>query len=309
PPPPPPPPPPSPPPPPPPCHGCVSAKLQPPVNDVRPYTYDFNECFRIQQDIAYNLNVAIYRDGVRMTSFFSLDPSRCGDLEVSVCGTFFSAADAQGFQTSAEQLMPILLASAAGGSVCRPELEGYTVTVTTEVDSCLPLSGSVSCNLPITPFPGSTCNTTQGILPFIVDTRFKPGAKTAATTEYCFTIKTTSEDKIVPSSCAGANVLSKVAWYANQNRSSVIKAINLYPSSGTASTLSPSWGAAGTGSLQTGPLNWSLAQANGGRVCIELNNPATMYDICLGFPAQCFVRVLSGGADCCPTYRTGYSFT
>ncbi len=91
-----------------------------------------------------------------MVSYFTPNETLCSPLEVSVCGTFLSFFDAQRFQSTAESLLPYWLAISAGGSVCRPELEDYTVTVTTQDSECLPLASSASCYLPFEPFPNCT---------------------------------------------------------------------------------------------------------------------------------------------------------
>ncbi|GIL64217.1 hypothetical protein Vafri_18187, partial [Volvox africanus] len=316
-PPPPPPPPPSPPPPTPPisiqpalpprCSVCISARLQPPPFDLRPYRYDNITCASIQQSISNSINTALNKSFIPMVSYFAGNSSLCSSLEVSVCGKFFSSYDAQDFKTTAEGLMPFLIDLAAGGTVCRAELEGYQVVVTTDGSDCLPVASSASCFLPFTPFPNCTCNTTQGILPFAVSPRYVTGLKTATTTEYCFTISTIPQNQVVPSACAVANdVLVKVEWYANQNMSSWVWGINLYPATGPKVTRAASWGAAGTNSLKATPINWTTTQANGSRVCVEMKNPRTMADLCLGINSQCYASTFNSNKDCCPIFRTGF---
>jgi hypothetical protein len=73
-----------------------------------------------------------------------------------VCGTFVSSVDAESLTAAAEGLLPLWVEVAAGGSVCRPELEGYRVEVTTDGNTCMPLQASVGCFLPLSPFPNCT---------------------------------------------------------------------------------------------------------------------------------------------------------
>ncbi|GIL76538.1 hypothetical protein Vretifemale_6203, partial [Volvox reticuliferus] len=289
------------------CKVCITAKLQPPAIDIRPYRYDEETCASIQQNISASINTALINSNIPMVSYFTPNASLCSDLEVTVCGTFFSSVDADSFQDTAEQLLSFWISEAAGGNVCQPELEGYTVIVTTGDDSCLPISGSVSCSLPITPFPNCTCNTSQGILPFLVQPRYYPlPSVNKATTEYCFLVSTIPEDEIVPSTCGVASdKLTKIEWYANQNVSSWIKGINLYSAVGNVTKLAASWGAAGTNTLKATPINWTSAQANGGMVCIEVKKPKSMEDVCLGFSGQCYASTFNSNKDCCPIYRTG----
>ncbi|GLC50677.1 hypothetical protein PLESTB_000406900 [Pleodorina starrii] len=244
-----------------------------------------------------------------MVSYFAPNASKCSGLAVAVCGTFFSSVDAQAFTATAEELLPFWIEVAAGGSVCSPELEGYNVVVTTDQNTCMPLASSVSCSLPFTPFPNCTCNTTQGILPFTISPRYYPLPNAnKTTTEYCFPIATIPASQMVPSACGSANdTLTKIEWFANQNMSAAIKGFTLYPAFGNATRLSASWGASGTNTLKATGINWTVAQASGGLVCVELRKPFTMDDICLGFPSQCYASTFNSNKDCCPIYRTGRS--
>ncbi|GIM13848.1 hypothetical protein Vretimale_16932 [Volvox reticuliferus] len=267
---------------------CVFARLQPPSNDVRPYQYSMVDCLNIQQAFQDAL-WAVDLDGA-VKSYGSIDSSRCRDREVSICGEAYNADGAGFFRDYVIMAaMPALVEAAdAGETVCKPELQGYTVTVTA-VGKSWQHSSSADCNSPFVPFPGSTCNAMQGILPFIVDTRFTAGTVTADTTEYCFTVHVLPEDKLEPSTCGAANDnLAKIEWEAKQDANpSVVRGFNLYPAVGASSKLSPSWAAAGGSNILTaGPLNWTLAQANGGRVCIEVENTVTLFDICQSLPGQ-----------------------
>ncbi|EFJ49350.1 extracellular matrix glycoprotein pherophorin-DZ2 [Volvox carteri f. nagariensis] len=228
---------------------------EPPAIDVRPYRYDNRTCFTIQDNIANYINGALYQNGVDMLSYFAPVAALCSDLEVRVCGTFALSADAQAFKATADGLMPYLIQQAAGGgSVCKPELEGYTVEITTEGSTCLDLSSSLACSLSPTPFPGSTCNMTQGTLPFTVSTRYSVADRKPNTTEYCFTVNTITPDQIVPSACgsgsASNGVLTTVEWYASQAMGTLVKGLNVYPAGGTKATLPVSWGPMGTNTLR-----------------------------------------------------------
>jgi hypothetical protein len=156
------------------CAVCITARLRPPVNDVRPYRYDNATCLYIQASISASINAIIAAAGASMLSAFAPNPANCFDLSVSVCGTFVSDADASKLKAAAEAQLPLWLAAAVGearggsgggggvaiggvvGGVCRPELERYRVEVTTEGEACLPLNISTACFLPFNPFPNCT---------------------------------------------------------------------------------------------------------------------------------------------------------
>ncbi len=124
--------------------------------DTRPYRYDNTSCANIQKGIADSINAALVQSMIPMVSYFAPNASNCAPLVVSVCGTFQSTFDAQRFTDTAQGLLPFWLEIASGGSVCRPELEGYKVTVTTEENECMPLVSTADCFLPFAPFPNCT---------------------------------------------------------------------------------------------------------------------------------------------------------
>ncbi|EFJ49349.1 extracellular matrix glycoprotein pherophorin-S [Volvox carteri f. nagariensis] len=281
------------------------AKLQPPAIDVRPYRYDPYACFQIQDAISTQINVALIDNNIHMLSYFVLNYNYCTELETRVCGTFAYAAEAQNFKATAEALMPYFLGSASVGSVCKPELEGYRVEITTEGSTCLDLSGSTSCNAAATPVPSSTCNMAKGTLPFLVSTRYMVNSWSANSTEYCFQVNVLDASQVVPGGCSGdLSQLGEVQLYARRNLSASVHAVRIYPSVGSSSIVTPSWTAIGGAYLFNVPLHWSISQAQDASVCIELDNTKTMLDLCLGFPGQCYVSTVNTNRDCCPSYRT-----
>lgn len=52
--------------------------------------------------------------------------------------------------------------------------------------------------------------------------------------------------------------------------------------------ISPSWGSAGEQTLKISPLNWTPEQANGGRICLELNDPSSLPGFCNGGVNTCW---------------------
>ncbi|GIM10082.1 hypothetical protein Vretimale_13858 [Volvox reticuliferus] len=100
----------------------------------------------------------------------------------------------------------------------------------------------------------SRCNTTQGVLPFIVSPSYYPRASPffgSLVTEYCFTLNTLPAAAIVPSTCYKANdLLAKIEWYADEALRSAVKGYTITPFGGPSKKVFPSWGAPGTSTLK-----------------------------------------------------------
>ncbi|EFJ42018.1 extracellular matrix glycoprotein pherophorin-V4 [Volvox carteri f. nagariensis] len=299
-----------------PCDVCIAATIVPPANDVRPYRYDSATCAAIQQNIANAMNSLLGGANINVFSPFAPNASQCFDTQIITCGRFNgSDTDALATLTGAvQQQLPAFVEIASGGSVCNPKLEKYTVTVSTinnVADQCLDLSQSASCFLPGVPFPNCTCNTTQGVMPFTVSPTWYAQPANVRwgrnVTEYCFTVNTLQPSQVVPSTCYNANdALAKIEWYASDAFRSAVKGFTVYPAGGSNKTIADSWGATGTDTLKVN-LNWNLQQANGGKVCVAIQNPFTMGNICKGALGQCYASIFNrDNSDyCCPIYRTG----
>ncbi|GIL56727.1 hypothetical protein Vafri_12042 [Volvox africanus] len=296
------------------CEVCVAAKLVPPANDVRPYRFDAATCATIQQQIADAMNAALSASNITPVFMpFAPNSTTCSDDTVRTCGVFngLEVSTLESLFREVSGLMSYFIDVAAGGNVCNPQLEGYSVEITTEDNPCLDVSQSASCYLPPTPFPNCTCNTTQGVLPFLVSPNYYSRANSSwgsSVTDYCFTLDTLSAAAIVPSTCYSANdKLAKIEWYANEALRSAVKGYTIYPAGATSGKkVSPSWGAAGTSTLKV-TLNWTDAEANGGLVCVAVQKPYTMADLCKGAPGQCYASLFNrDNSDyCCPIFRAG----
>ncbi|GIM08220.1 hypothetical protein Vretimale_12305, partial [Volvox reticuliferus] len=319
---PPPPPPPSPPPPSPPppavpsyrpCEVCVAAKLIPPANDVRPYRFDAATCAAIQRNISDAMNAALNASNISpIFAPFAPNSTTCLDDQVLTCGNF-NAEDVGKMESLFNEVSGLLsyfIGVASSGNICNPNLDGYTVLITTDGNSCLDVSQSASCLLPPGPFPNCTCNTTPGVLPFIVSPSYYPRASPSfgsLVTEYCFTVNTMPAAAVVPSTCYKANdLLAKIEWYADEALRSVVKGYTITPSGGSNKKVSPSWGASGASTLKVN-LNWNGTEANGGLVCVAVQKPYTMQNLCKGALGQCYASVFNrdNSEYCCPTFRAG----
>ncbi|GIL64046.1 hypothetical protein Vafri_18027, partial [Volvox africanus] len=293
-----------------PCEVCIFAELLPPAIDVRPFRYDADTCAYFQKNISATLNGFIFSKNMDMYTYFEPDPDRCSELIVSTCATFSSTLDAQQLSILAKAMLSQWTAAAAGGSVCRPELEGYEVSVYTSDESCLFFTSSIGCHVPAAVFPNRTrCNATQGTLPVVLDPRYylRPElSPDQPTSSFCFMFGAIPQDQIVPSTCGVANdKLTKVEWYANQTMGSWIKSISLHPHAGSMMLIQPSWAETGN-TLRAPSINWTVDQANGAMICINVLKPKTLDDICLGgLPSQCYGSLFGTSNTCCPVYRTG----
>lgn len=110
------------------------------------------------------MNALIITTGTPHIALFTPDASLCEPLKMSVCGTFFSNEAANGLQLAVDGYMGAFLDAAIGGDVCTPELEGYSVVVsTTDVPALLPvrspsidLTRSFACSLAAVSKPNCT---------------------------------------------------------------------------------------------------------------------------------------------------------
>ncbi|GIL86128.1 hypothetical protein Vretifemale_14553 [Volvox reticuliferus] len=222
---------------------------------------------------------------------FAPNSTTCFDDTVLTCGNF-NGEDLSKLErlfNEVSDLLSYFIGVASSGDICNPKLEGYTVLITTQDNICLDVSQSASCFLPNQPFPNCTCNTTQGVLPFIVSPSYYPRASPffgSLVTEYCFTLNTLPAAAIVPSTCYKANdLLAKIEWYADEALRSAVKGYTITPFGGPSKKVFPSWGAPGTSTLKVN-LNWNGTMANGGLVCVAVQKPYTMQNLCKGAPGQ-----------------------
>ncbi|GLI65227.1 hypothetical protein VaNZ11_008711, partial [Volvox africanus] len=300
------------------CELCVAAKLVPPANDVRPYRFDAATCATIQQNIADAMNAALNVSSISpVFAPFSPNSTNCFNDTVLTCGLFngLEVSTLESLFIEVSGLLSSFIEVAAGGSVCNPRLEGYSVEITTDGNSCLDVSQSASCFLPQTPFPNCTCNITKGVLPFTVAATYsqvKNSSNFTLSDEYCFTIAALPPTvPIVKSTCYQENdTIAKLEWYADDNVRSYVKGFVLYPAVGPVKKVSPSWGAVGANTLKVS-LNWTNEQANGGLVCVAIRQPYTMDNVCMDPPSnQCYVSIFNRDDNnnndyCCPTFRSG----
>ncbi|GLI65218.1 hypothetical protein VaNZ11_008699 [Volvox africanus] len=295
---------------------CFTAELIPPEVDVRPYRFDASLCDRATDALIAELEKTELGTQT-LSSFLSLATSaRCSETLYSICANFttdyqepFVENITTALEAAATEVVPFLLSEIAG-STCNPELDGYTVWARTFSEKCVTFEDykSITC-FASNGRPPCLCNATQGILPYVIAARYyaQPGSR-PDTTEYCFNISKLPRDKVVPSTCADTSSINKLEFYANRDLRTAIRGFNLYPATGGTARISDIWGSPYSNTLKATNVNWTAAQANGGRICAVLQNPVTMMDVCLGAPDdKCLVAIYNGNRDCCPTFAAGFA--
>ncbi|GLC43665.1 hypothetical protein PLESTM_001501800 [Pleodorina starrii] len=152
--------------------------------------------------------------------------------------------------------------------------------------------------------PHDRCNKTAGVTPYGIAPTYTtfPGSR-ATTTLYCFTIVSVPVT-VVDASCGAVDTLSKIEFFANRNLNQSVKGFILIPNNGGPNvTLARSLGP-GNSTLKATPIDWNQSQAIGSKVCVELYNPITMEDLCLGGGgSNCTLVVFNSNSRCCPLYK------
>ncbi|EFJ40107.1 extracellular matrix glycoprotein pherophorin-V2 [Volvox carteri f. nagariensis] len=186
--------------------------------------------------------------------------------------------------------------------LCKPPAGGAPGTCETALwDSkfkCCPTDVTVP-NSPLLPPPpiNCTCDYKAGSTPFTVGAAATATPTTSGTTVYCLPITTT--DTFTPAGCGPVDILHKIEMYANQDQRAAIKSLKLVSGS-TTTTLAASWNGANSNTLKFTPINWTKAQAANSKVCVELKNPTTLSDFCLG--SKCYLFIFNANRACCPMY-------
>ncbi|KXZ48449.1 hypothetical protein GPECTOR_28phG5a [Gonium pectorale] len=240
----------------------------------------------------------------------------CSSTLVKVCGEFFSNEDGAKLTNQITDQANLWVQLIAGAAGCPAYLTGYNLIVKVAGDgsnvaslpvSCLNAEASQSCKPESVDFPKCQCVTRPASTPFAV----APGMTTLpgrskSTTLYCFSLAIVTPSN--PSSpCGKTDNLLKAEIYADDQQRRKIVAIGIQAAGETSLTFkSPVWGSDGEQTLKATPLNWSKAQANGGKVCMELDNSTTLDSFCLGGSSKdtCFMNLFDDTKDCCPLYSS-----
>ncbi|GIL56749.1 hypothetical protein Vafri_12022, partial [Volvox africanus] len=298
-----------------------SVEISKKTEDVQPYSFTENYCIHLQAEL--DKIFATYEELAAINDHWqgaAVSPyAQCTATRYIYARELFYDHDNitlnRDILNAAETATRILLDLVTNGAYgCRSWLQGYIVNATSTSSDVFCLNSTVShsipCNVP--DYMNCTCNTKKGILPFTSFTSYaapQPRLKPSNTTEYCFSIGILPQDKIQESNCSGIDTLLKVGWNADYKLRQAVKAINLYPKGAEAKSIQPTWGGPtvfGPDSLRATNINWSVAQANGSRICVEVQNPKTFWDLCYGGgPGNCLISFYNVKNDCCPVYVTG----
>ncbi|EFJ45616.1 extracellular matrix glycoprotein pherophorin-V8, partial [Volvox carteri f. nagariensis] len=284
---------------------CYIAELEPPTPDVRPYRFDDATCTSLKVQLG-KASQAINVGSDTLASYLDLVLRVCEGTRVVMCSNFTEsnvtdAAWKTAFAGANTELVTFFL-SLISGPTCLPELDGYTIRTRANSEKCVLFDEERS--IPCVPPPGvnCSCDVKQGVLPFVVGARYAPAASLppskVPTTDYCFTISTTTN--IAPSNCTSISTIGKVELIADPSLRAFVRGFTLYLNNGTSTKISPTWG---SNTLRATNLLWSVAEADGARVCVTLRNPVTMIDICQG--TRCTVSVFNEDKDCCPLFYSG----
>ncbi|EFJ49283.1 hypothetical protein VOLCADRAFT_104383 [Volvox carteri f. nagariensis] len=268
------PPPPSPPPPspPPPCRTCIYISVKAVSPSAGRFTFSQNDCSAYGSDIGADLNDGANSLGIALISPFEL--AECAATYFKVCGTFFSEAEGASLQPYIDDTLAFFLTYVVG-----------------EGPSC----------------PAGLCNTRQGATPFAAKYLLtKARGRSSSTVLYCF--NTTVVAPLNPdSACGSTTTLLKAEFWADDAQRRAVAGIGIQPAGGRMRYLSPTWGAVGEQTLKATPLMWDLNQANGGKICLELDKATDLGSFCNnvpGSPPTCWVNFFDESKNCCPLFKS-----
>ncbi|GIL92059.1 hypothetical protein Vretifemale_19550, partial [Volvox reticuliferus] len=299
--------------PPPSCIVCAYVTLQPSAAVTFPYQIPSEQCQAYADIIVSNVTSTSASVGAVL---LQVSPVTCGDDFIKVCFVFSSGADASKLQPYMEVLVPSWILGGSGGAACPPYLNGYTVTAAVAGNGhpasppssgCLDYITAAACAAPPSPVPARVCNTTQRLTPFAATPFLEtyPGRKT--TTLYCFNISLVTP--VDPDSfCGSTTTLRSVEIWADVDQRARIKGFGLQTAGSTGFTFVPQiWGpvdeATNIIAVKTSAFYWALSDANGGKVCLELDGPATPQTICKFNGGACWIALFDESKDCCPIYQ------
>ncbi|KAG2493757.1 hypothetical protein HYH03_007979 [Edaphochlamys debaryana] len=294
-----------------PCDLCIHFQITPPAPDPFPYRFDDLACTDLPQIVSDDISAAAAGvvPPVEITTPFEL--SECSDTLIKVCGTFASGAAAEALQPFIDQQLAVWGEALGGQNQCPAYLSGYLVTVTAagqelEDPSCLEGQSQNQCSdEEPTNFPTSdTCESTKFASPFAASPFLEavPGGS-GATALYCFALRVLEPvDDQGP--CANSSSLASVEVWANDSLRDSLAALGVLPAGSSAiRQVAPVWGSPGQNTLRVFPISWTRQQADGARICLELEAGTALSDFCMGDAVDtCWLSLYDDSRSCCPTY-------
>ncbi|GIL64053.1 hypothetical protein Vafri_18032 [Volvox africanus] len=298
------------------CKTCVYFSLTATGAISRPYNFTATQCATLAAAVARDMSIQSAAANASISSNFSM--VSCETNQLKVCGDFASDVEGGKLRAFIDDMAIQWLSQVTGDltTSCPIALANYTVTVTVGGNgsdpavlpsSCLDAVKSTACKPNPFPFPKCVCNTTQGISPFTPDGPITQlNGRKSKSLLYCFSIKTHTP---IPGPCSSATILQKVEFWANEAVRTKVLGFSLKPTGASSwKNISATWGGKGEETLKATPLNWTLAQADGGTVCMEVDRSVALDQLCLGpTPNTCWANLFDPSRTCCPLYPTYYT--
>ncbi|EFJ49347.1 extracellular matrix glycoprotein pherophorin-V11 [Volvox carteri f. nagariensis] len=305
-------PPPSPPPSPPPPAGCSMCAYFTVVQTVPvavPFTFSQADCDSFAATVSSGM------DGLSIGAVVRpFELQLCSGSVVKVCGGLDYSGPADLLSATLENLASFWLEQALGGGTCPAYLLGQTISVNIGGDgdpinpppSCgVSVTKAAACSLPTAADgPACDCNSRQRATPFaMVPVYTEKKGRFANTNMYCFDFLTIAPE-FPNGPCGSTTTLAKVEFWVDDAYRRNLTSVGVQPSDATRMTwLAPSFATSGDLTLKVSNLNWSLSQARGARICMDLDKSVPMADFCLGkVPGHCWAALFDTSLKCCPLY-------
>ncbi|GIM01232.1 hypothetical protein Vretimale_6037 [Volvox reticuliferus] len=299
-----------------PCKTCIYFSLTPMGTIIRPYNFTATQCASLAAAVAHDMSVQSAVANASISSNFTT--VSCVNNQLKVCGDFASDVEGGKLKAYIDDMAIQWLSQVTGdlSASCPIALANYTVTVTVGGNgddpavlpaSCLEAVKSIGCKPNSFPFPKCVCNITQGILPFAPDGLITQlDGRKARSLLYCLSFKTLNP---IPGPCSNGTIFQKAEFWANEAVRTKVLGFSLKAAGASSwKNISATWGGKGEETLKATPINWTLAQANGGTVCMEVDRSVTLDQLCLGpDPNTCWANLFDPSRMCCPLYPTSYT--
>ncbi|GIL90377.1 hypothetical protein Vretimale_18248 [Volvox reticuliferus] len=316
----------SPPPPPPtPCTVCVSI-----IGDQYDIERGFGGCTYTQNIISYSMGQVAQK--TEMTDSFYQVAATCistADLKEIIQVCFMFASKEKGSKQAglvSVVINPLIffmvLVPSKEMDGCSGSLNGHQISIImggegpdpNMAPSCLQGSFDVQCLGNDGQIANTdNCNTDPRAAPFSTDRILNKFSNYSFNTDlYCFEIRTRLplDNSTI---CSKIRVLRKAKILADNSKAAALKSIRIQSSRGEDMTaLQPAWGAEGKNIFTVEPINWKLKEADGGRICMEIDNQVKLGSICnSAYPevSKCWIYLFDSSNRCCPGFFSSDALT
>ncbi|GIL68185.1 hypothetical protein Vafri_21452 [Volvox africanus] len=272
-----------PPPPPPPCTVCVSVTVEPMVGVVQVRTFSQADCDRVSDGIIQDMTDKASAVGAGIDQSDGPPSVNCTRRDlIQVCFKFVSNEDGNKLQGYIDDMLEDWRIRVFGGGCFGLALHLIRFWVGGDqhnAPSCLQAEGLGAC----AGIKYINCNTTTpGATPFGVRPRLtKLPGYSSNTVMYCFEIV---QVPVVDTntSCGRSTVLRQAKMWAHPSQANGLVGMHIKPAGAANMTaIYPKWGLKGFNDLlKIGPIRWSLKEADGGRICLELYKETNITSFC-----------------------------